>query len=155
MARVLVIGYGNALRGDDGLGVIVADRLATQYTGEDSVRILAVHQLLPELAEAVSLVDLVIFIDAREGDAPPGTIDIQPIVGRLDRDKPQTFSHHVDAAGLIAAAAQLYGHGPQGELCTVVGKAYGYGEGLSSEVEAVVPIVLKYVCEKIKVFMEN
>ena len=69
--RRLVIGYGNRLRGDDGVGWEVASRLAAAVPSE-AAHILTVHQLTPELAEPVSEADLVIFIDAsRVGE--PGT----------------------------------------------------------------------------------
>ena len=43
----LVIGYGNTLRGDDGVGVLVADALEGW---NQAVRTLSVQQLTPELA---------------------------------------------------------------------------------------------------------
>jgi len=48
-ARVLVIGYGNTLRGDDGLGQRAAEALA-QRALPDGVEVLSCHQLTIELA---------------------------------------------------------------------------------------------------------
>jgi hydrogenase maturation protease len=63
--RKLIIGYGNPLRGDDDVGWEAASRLAAALPSE-AVHILAVHQLTPELAEAVSEADLLIFVDASD-----------------------------------------------------------------------------------------
>lgn len=65
----------------------------------DAARILTVHQLTPELAEPVSEVDLVIFINASHV-REPGT-------WRCDQAKPRCASgnslgHHFDVAGLFA-----------------------------------------------------
>ncbi len=59
---MLIIGYGNTLRGDDGAGQIVARKIAEQ--NYPNVQCLAVHQLTPELAEDISKASQVIFVDA-------------------------------------------------------------------------------------------
>jgi hydrogenase maturation protease len=64
--NTLVIGYGNSLRGDDGVGPLVAEQVA-EWNLPD-VRSLSVHQLTPELASEMALAKTVIFIDAYFGD---------------------------------------------------------------------------------------
>ena len=76
---VLVVGYGNPLRGDDGVGWRVAERLAADQR-LDGAAVLQRHQLTPELALDISAVSLVVFIDASR-DLPPGSVD----VGRVER----------------------------------------------------------------------
>ena len=49
MRRVLIIGYGNPLRADDGVGWQAARRLA-ELRQDEFVETLALHQLTPELA---------------------------------------------------------------------------------------------------------
>ncbi len=51
--KALIIGYGNVLRSDDGIGWHVAERLAADARFDD-VTILQRHQLTPELALDVS-----------------------------------------------------------------------------------------------------
>src|ERR1044072_3449496 len=58
----LVIGYGNELRGDDGVGPRVAR--AVQQLSLPHVRVLVQHQLTPELAEDISRARAVVFVDA-------------------------------------------------------------------------------------------
>ncbi|PPT05423.1 NADH-reducing hydrogenase maturation factor [Geitlerinema sp. FC II] len=59
---MLVIGYGNSLRGDDGIGRAIAEQVASWNLPH--VRSLSLHQLTPELAEELSRVDRAVFIDA-------------------------------------------------------------------------------------------
>ena len=58
----LVIGYGNTLRGDDGVGQKVAEVIAS--LGLSGIRALSCHQLTPELADPISEVRMVVFVDA-------------------------------------------------------------------------------------------
>jgi Ni,Fe-hydrogenase maturation factor len=58
----LVVGYGNDLRSDDGVGQRVAEVVATWEIS--NVRSLAMHQLTPELAAELADVDVAIFVDA-------------------------------------------------------------------------------------------
>ena len=72
----LIIGIGNPLRSDDGLGWVVAEQLSH---GCDLVcDIHTVHQLTPELAQWMAAVNLVVMIDASyEGE--PGELRIRPL----------------------------------------------------------------------------
>ena len=60
--NTLVIGYGNTLCSDDGVGPVIAQQIARRNLPQ--VQSLAVHQLTPELASEISKVDVVYFVDA-------------------------------------------------------------------------------------------
>jgi len=70
--RGLIIGYGNTLRGDDQVGVLLAETLEQALQarfeiiseGVNPVQVVATPQLLPELAAPIATVDWVIFLDA-------------------------------------------------------------------------------------------
>ena len=64
-ADALVIGYGNTLRGDDGIGPAVAEAVAA--LGLPGVRVIVAHQLTPELAADLADAQLVVFVDAAVG----------------------------------------------------------------------------------------
>jgi hydrogenase maturation protease len=68
-AGVLVVGYGNSLRGDDGVGWHAAGRLAADPRLAGA-RVLARHQLTPELAVDVAQASLVVLVDAVAGAEP-------------------------------------------------------------------------------------
>ena len=62
-APILVIGYGNALRGDDAFGPYVAEKLLTMVD-ELQVRVLIRRCLTPELALDLATAPRAVFIDA-------------------------------------------------------------------------------------------
>ena len=123
---LLVIGYGNTLRSDDGAGVRVAEAMAAmQLPGVEAV---AVHQLLPEHAEWLARVDRAVFVDARvtdEGAEPT----IEPIG---EPAAPHVPGHVADPGALLAMARLLYGRAPRAWLLAVPGVAFAIGEGLSA-----------------------
>ena len=137
MTRVLVIGYGNVLRTDDGIGRHAAEALAEGGRLQGAV-IQSVHQLTPELALDVSDADLVVLVDADEGTAP-GTIATR----RVERGGPrQAWSHQLDPSGLADLAFELYGSEPALFVLGVGVASIEVGEGLSPPVEAALPAVL-------------
>lgn len=140
MQNTLVLGYGNPLRGDDGVGWQAAILVAKELEG--AVDVLARHQLTPELAESISQVDRVVFIDAA-CEGTPGQVCCRQLESN-DGDG-QTFTHHVAPADLLATAQALYGHAPIGYLLTVNGASFGYTEALSPLVSAALPEVLAQV----------
>lgn len=153
MSRVLIIGYGNPLRGDDGIGIHVAALLAGEQgeaaaLHDPGVEVLACHQLTPELAPQVAAADRLILVDARAG-GEPGAL-IEQILAPLDLSGAAgsfTLTHHLDPAGLLAAAQILYGKAPPAVLLTVCGESFDYGEALSPRVAAALPRVLAAIEE--------
>ena len=130
----LVIGYGNPLRGDDGLGWRVADELETCLEpGEATV--LACHQLTPELAAPIAEADLVVFVDARVGERP-GRVGVERV--EADGIEGWSFSHQLTPSALLAMAATLYDRQPMAWVVSVEGAAFDDGVVLSAAVEAAV-----------------
>jgi hydrogenase maturation protease len=134
--RLLAIGYGNPLRGDDGAGWHVATLLACDPRLADA-SVLARHQLTPELAEDIAHARLAVLVDARDGDAPPGTVSVR----RVDPAYPliPTWSHHLHPADLVGLAKTLYGASPPVFLVTVTGAFFGYHDRLSLPVRRALP----------------
>jgi hydrogenase maturation protease len=103
----LVIGYGNELRGDDGLGGRAADLLEALHL--PGVRVLTVHQLTPELAEPISAANAVLFLDAALHQKK--LVEVQTLEKRASS---QLLAHVLDPAALLQLAQQVYGHSPPG-----------------------------------------
>ena len=82
--KSLIIGYGNPLRGDDGIGQAAAQAFADEAAG-DGIDVVRCHQLMPELAEQLAAVDLAVFVDAGATGAPGGVVTtrLQAAQGRL------------------------------------------------------------------------
>jgi len=139
MARVLVIGYGNPLRGDDGLGWHAAECLAASLARLD-VEIITCHQLTPELAEPVSRAERVIFIDA-ETRGPAGELAVRQLTPALA--KHTRLSHTLDPATLLGSAREIYAVSPQGFVLSVAGESFAYGEDLSPRVQSALPELLR------------
>lgn len=137
--RLMIIGYGNPLRGDDGLGWQAARRLADEV--RDGVDVIACHQLMPELAEPLSRADRAVFIDAAPPGDPPGTIVMGSVQPRPA--DPGAFTHHLDPAGLLELARSLYGQAPPAELITVAGQQFGFSEQLSPPVQAALENIVR------------
>ncbi len=148
MARVLVIGYGNPLRSDDGLGWRVADALR-EDPDLANVDVIASHQLSPEYAEVISRAAFVVFVDAANApESAPGTLvetDLQP-----ECHSPQCFSHELGPSTLLACAAELFGSTPRAKMFSVTGAEFGMGERLSAAVEARVPELIVRIQSSIK-----
>jgi hydrogenase maturation protease len=140
---VLVVGYGNALRGDDGVGWHAAARLA-----EDprlaGAQVLARHQLTPELAQDVARASLVVLVDARAG-GPPGSVQVQRVTPW--QDTTTAWSHHLHPAALAGLAGALYGAVPPVYLVSVGGAAFDDGERLSPALQRALPGVVDVVAD--------
>ena len=143
--RVLIIGYGNPLRADDGLGWQAAQRLAASLK-DAPVEVLAVHQLTPELGEPICGAGLVIFIDASH-EGQPGTWTCAPV--EPDTIPSPALTHHLTPAGLLAYARALFGASPPALVISVAGESFGYGEKLTPRVEAALRGVIRHARARI------
>jgi hydrogenase maturation protease len=141
MARALVIGLGNPLRGDDGLGWHVVQELRATLP-ESSAELIACHQLTPELAEPVARARCVIFVDAAIGDEA-GLIKVREL--DVHSTAATALSHRLDPEALIHYAQHLYGSLPEAFMVSVNGEAYGYSETLSDAARSSLPAVLRLV----------
>lgn len=132
--RTLIIGVGNPLRGDDGLGWDVAGELSHELQRDD-VQVVATYQLTPELSELASRAHRVLFIDAaRSGE--PGTLKCQPV---FPSEQPGQHSHALSPAALLSLAETLYGRCPAAYLLTIAGDSFDTGESISAAVSAALP----------------
>lgn len=142
MSRVLIIGYGNPLRRDDGFGWYVAAQLEATWASPE-VELITCQQLTPELAQPLSWADYAIFVDAAQG-SQPGALSVHKIVP--SDDGLGTFSHHVSAPALLANSEVLFGTYPlETYVVSVGGVDFGFGEGMSEEVARQLPIAIEAI----------
>jgi hydrogenase maturation protease len=122
---IVVIGYGNSLRTDDGVGPSVATAVASwELPGLQSV---AVHQLTPELTELLATADLAIFVDARL-DSGGETVLILPLEPSVEHE---IYGHICDPRFLLALTRALHGRIPQSWMVTIPATDFSLGESLS------------------------
>ncbi|MCX7983610.1 MAG: hydrogenase maturation protease [Bacteroidetes bacterium] len=145
MSSVLVVGYGNTLRADDGAGVRAAEFIAQQYP---QINVLCVHQLTPEIAEVLSRVSLAFFLDA---DFTSNSVKITPIT-----EPPWKYRHNSHVAtphDLLALSAHLYGTYPRKTfIVSIPACSVMFSETLSPQtqqfVEEAVLLVTKLISEE-------
>jgi hydrogenase maturation protease len=130
MPRVLIVGYGNPLRGDDGFGWHAAERLR-ETLQDPEIEILTVQQLTPELMEPVSRAGKVIFLDAA-ATGEPGRLLVTPVEPAASLTA--AFTHFATPGGLLAGARALYGAAPGAVLVSVAGADFGLGGEISDPV---------------------
>jgi hydrogenase maturation protease len=122
--RILVIGYGNPGRQDDGLGPAAAAEI--EKIGWPNVTTSDNYQLVIEDAIQIAAHDVVWFVDAaREGDAPCAVHGLSPALEF-------TFSSHLlKPEALLAIAGQQFGKSPDAHLVGIRGYEFDFLEGLS------------------------
>ena len=131
MSELLIIGYGNPLRGDDGFGYHAAERLQKVLIDDRDVTVLPLHQLTPELAADIARTERVVFIDAA-ADGETGKLNCRAVAKAAF--EAGAFTHHVTPGGLLGAAETLYGHAPEAVLNSVAGQSFELSEKLTAAV---------------------
>jgi hydrogenase maturation protease len=133
MTPLLVIGYGNELRGDDGAGPQVA-RIVEGWNRPD-VRAVAVHQLIPELAPLIADAERVVFVDA--------AVDSDCGWGRLmPSERHVGVGHTSDPEWLLELTAVVYGRVPEAWLATLPASDISYDSKLTPDAERGVQVAL-------------
>lgn len=116
--RILLIGYGNPGRGDDGLGQALAGRIEALDLAGVTVEI--DYQLTVDHAALIAAHDLVIFADAAIGLEAP--FRLTPLVA----GPPQALgSHQVSPEAALHLAGLLYARRPEGWTCAIAGAEFG------------------------------
>jgi hydrogenase maturation protease len=121
--RVLVIGYGNTLRRDDGVGPHAAATIASWRLPGVVAR--EVYQLVPELADDLSRVEWALFVDAGLDTAEVQAREVTP------SPAPECLGHTGDPGRLLALTAAVHGRRPRAWLLTVPAADFDFGEALS------------------------
>jgi len=141
--KVLVIGYGNEWRGDDGVGPAVAEQM--DALGLQHVDTLCVQQLTPDLAEPISSAARVVFIDAS------GECESRITVRQISPNpSAELMTHVASPCGLLAVSELLFGRSPEVWLVTIEGKDFSPGEGLSDFTKALLEEAVRRVSELVR-----
>lgn len=135
--RILVLGIGNLLMGDEGVGVHFARRMETEALPAN-VDVLDGGTAGFHLMEAIEQHDRIIMVDATLDGAPPGTIrEVRP---RFAADFPKALSTHDIGLKDLVEGLYLLGRAPDILLFTVsIETVQPLHIGLSPAVEAVLP----------------
>ncbi|MEY4387844.1 MAG: hypothetical protein RLY20_3127 [Verrucomicrobiota bacterium] len=121
---LLVIGYGNTLRGDDGVGPRVADAVEALHL--PGVRTMTCQQLSPEHAAPISLAETVIFVDAAV-DAPR-EVQFRHLEPNATS---QLMAHAADPRTMLALSRDVFGHVPHALWLTIPAERMDFSEKLT------------------------
>jgi hydrogenase maturation protease len=124
---ICIIGVGNTLRSDDGLGAYVCQAL--QQLFPDGVTIYIVHQLQTEWIPELERFAHVLIVDACTNAR---VLQILPAEGD-DATPSSGLSHHITVDLLAAALRALGKTSPQFYTLAIPGENFDFGESLSSE----------------------
>ena len=145
--RVLILGIGNLVLRDEGVGIHAVQALEKEQLpshvevldgGTGGVGIIGVLQEL----------DRIVMIDATLDDSPAGTI--KKIKPKFSKDYPQLLSSHEFGLRDMIESMIVQENIPEIDLITISLKNYQErGIDLSHEVESVIQTVLKMVREMV------
>lgn len=149
MSRRVVIGVGNAYRGDDAVGLAVAERVRGAVPND--VVVLECEQEPTRLVDAWDGADLAVVVDACAGDDAPGTVHRfdagdGPLPARVFRSSTHAFGvgdavELSRALGRLPARLVVYGIG---------GASFAAGAGLSGPVESAVEGVVEAIARDLE-----
>ena len=144
---LLILGLGNVLCTDDGLGAAAVDRLRRQFEMPDGVVVLEGGTLGLALLSYVARARAAILVDAIRADAPPGTIvrlegaEVAPAVhDRLS-------VHQIGVADLLDGARWLDRYPDRVVLIGVVPQTIELGVGCSRVVHEALPSLVSGIVD--------
>ena len=114
---ILVIGFGNLAREDDGIGPLIAERIEDR--GFEGVTVDADYQLTVEYAKDVADHDVVVFVDASVDGLEPFSFE------RVKPERQVSFSSHsVSPEGVMGLAEELFAARPHAYMLGVRGYSF-------------------------------
>lgn len=145
--NILIYGYGNPGRRDDGLGNAFVNNLEQWVVQENlsGITFDSNYQLNIEDAEAIADKDLVIF-----ADASAEAID-DFVLTPVNASTQVAFTTHAASPGyIVELCKQLYGRVPATYLMHIKGYAWDFSEGLSEEAEENMKKAMDFIKAKLK-----
>ena len=158
MRKLLILGYGNPDREDDGVAWHILRALTinlglsapASYEDEfpESTQIdFAFHlQLTPEMAEDIASYPYICFIDAHTGNIPEPirVIDVE------SEFQNSPFTHHLTPQSLISMCETIYKKRPDAALLSVLGHRFLFSRELSKETAKLVPQAVELIWDWMK-----
>jgi hydrogenase maturation protease len=139
---ILIIGYGNPGRLDDGLGPAFAEKIqALELPG---VRVESNYQLNVEDADLIAPFDVVVFADASVNAVEP--FEFQS----LEKKAPMVgfSSHSITAGSLLGLAEELFGAAPDAYTMAIRGYDFNeFGELISPQASANLGRAIEFLCQ--------
>jgi hydrogenase maturation protease len=155
--KILVLGIGNTILTDEGVGIVAMSQLEAIFGARDDMEFLDGGTLSFTLAVPISECTALLVIDAAEVGAAPGTV--RSFEGEeMDRFLGENRKSSVHEVGLLdlMSISLLTGHWPQQRaLIGVQPAAVDWGETLTPAVAAALPEVCAVACNIINHFFDS
>ena len=139
--RILVLGVGNTLLADEGVGIVAMNELKARFGASNEIEFIDGGTLSFTLAAPISECDAMLVIDAAELGESPGTA--HSFEGEeMDRFLGENRKNSVHEVGLLdlRAISLLTGYWPQQRALIGVQPAFvGWGDTLTPRVAAALP----------------
>ena len=142
--KILIIGYGNQNRRDDGVGWFILEQLAALNL--PGVVLETSHQLEIEASETISRFDAVIFVDA----AIPEALEAIQRTIVTPNFQSHAVAHYLTPADVLSLCKTLYGQEPKAVLFSIRGRDFNFGTTLTPEVEQAAREVAKQIAEFVR-----
>lgn len=144
--KILVLGIGNNLLTDEGVGIHVVEYLREHHPNLPNVELMDGGTLSFTLAEPIAAADALIVVDAARLDAPPGTIRSFEGEAMDTYMKGKRGSVHEVGLADLFDMARLTGDLPHKRcLIGIQPDSMDWGELPTSEVAAAIPEVAERV----------
>ncbi|GBE58426.1 hydrogenase 2 maturation protease [bacterium BMS3Abin01] len=151
MFEVLVLGVGNVMMGDEGLGVQVARNLLQNFTFPPEVEVVDGGTGGLALLSYIRSARRVIVIDAIQAGAEPGSIFMFDSDQLEESNGVKTSVHDIGIIDVLNTAGLLDDRPPATIIGVQPGKMDEFGGGLSpkvgDKVDRVIQLVLDYLAE--------
>lgn len=151
--RTLVLGVGNPIRRDDGVGPIAARFAGNALTSDErlAVEVRALDSGGWNLIPEIEGFDGLIIVDAYFGaDSKPGRVRTHRANDFAAAERPPDSAHLIGLSDALRLSKNLGYHTPSliGAVTVDVGEScMTFGEGLSPEIEAAVPVAAGRILE--------
>lgn len=146
--RIMVMGVGNILLSDEGLGVRFLEELAKKPL-PDNVELLEGGTAGLELVHLIKEVDFLIIVDAINARTEPGSLfRFQPGDLQVFPEEYEVSFHQVGILEVLTLAKVL-GQAPETLIFGVQPKLLEWGMNISPEIQALFPQLADIVCNEI------
>jgi hydrogenase maturation protease len=156
MKKILIFGYGNFDRQDDGVAWHILKKVAQQsgvetpegpeicsefFTNEIDYKFFL--QIVPEVAEDLTNYEHICFIDAHTGAIPEEIqfIALEPKFGK------SPLTHHMPPETCLSITKDLYHHEPQAYLLSVRGYSFEFDRSLSEKTQSLADKGVQIICD--------
>jgi len=153
LKKLLIIGYGNPDREDDGvawhilraislkLGLDAPQSYEDEFPESEQIDFAFYLQLTPEMAEDISEYEHVCFIDAHTGSIPE-PVRLINVESEFQRSP---FTHHLTPQSLLSMCETIYKTKPDAALLSILGHRFLFSRELSQETATLVPEAVELI----------